>query len=105
MRRNEGNNSNIYKNAKGQAEDLKMRFERLQPAVKHEGTLAHFITQVDGQKVVYHYGYHSIFQTFEAEKNRQLGIVIDDEEHDWEEDFEEEVFEFEPEEKLEHSYL
>ena len=101
MRRNEGNNSNIYKNAKSQAEDLKMRFERVQPAVKHEGTLAHFITQVDGQKVVYHYGYHSIFQTFEAEKNRQLGIVPKEEQ-----DFEEETtYEFEPEEKLEHSYL
>jgi hypothetical protein len=105
MRPNLGDQSAIHLNAKKQAEEVNMTLERLTPAQKFNGTLAHFKTQIEGEKSVYHYGYHSIFEAIKKEKNRQLGIEIDDEEYDFDEEFEEEVFEFEYEEKLEHSYL
>jgi hypothetical protein len=105
MRPNLGDQSTIHLNAKNQAEEVNMTLERLSPAQKFNGTLAHFKTQIEGEKAVYHYGYHSIFEAIKKEKNRKLGIVEEEEIFDEDDLYEDEEHTFEYEEKLEHSYL
>lgn len=69
MRRNEGNNSRIYKNAEAQAEEAGIKFGRLERKKIVDGTLCTFFTQIPNEKMVYHWGYNSIFTLIENYKN------------------------------------
>ena len=96
--------SRIFLNAKKQADEVGITFERLERSIIKNGTMAHFKTQVKGEKIVYHYGYYSIFEAIKAEKDRQNGVVVQDEESD--ENFDEEVYEFEANNNdKEHHYI
>jgi hypothetical protein len=90
--------SAIFLNAQKKAKEANVSFDRLDRTLKKNGTLVHFFTKIEGEETVYHYGYHSIFETIQAQQNKIDGIVeeeeiFDDEEYDFEQQFEDEVFE------------
>jgi hypothetical protein len=97
--------SAIFLNAQKKAKEANVMFDRLERTIKHNGTLAHFFTKVEGEKSVYHYGYHSIFEAIQTQQNKIDGIVedeeiFDDEEYDFEQEFADEVFEAEEVEEV-----
>jgi hypothetical protein len=70
-----GNESRIYKNAEKQAEEAGIKFGRLEKKKVVNGTLCGFFTQIEGEPMVYHWGYHSIFTTINNYKN---GVTEDE---------------------------
>jgi hypothetical protein len=52
--------SKIFDHCSKRAQDCGMKLEKLTPARRFEGTLAHFSTSISGEPLMLHYGYTSI---------------------------------------------
>jgi len=94
MSKNDGKPSKIFLQAKDRSLAVGMQFDRLERTIRHNGTLAHFYTQVKGESRVLHYGYHSIYQLIEQQEQIANGISIEEQAYLYDEELED-VMEYE----------